>query len=52
MVFKESFQAPIAKILQADYRLDSNHTDQLIVCAQDGEVRGLFEIIYPSDKVN
>ena len=36
MVFKDSFSAPIAKIVMADYRMDN--TEQIIVCAEDGEV--------------
>jgi len=43
LIYKEYFDAPIAAIVQADYRMDGRV--EIIVCAENGEVRGFF----PSD---
>lgn len=40
VVFKDNFNAPIAGIVKADYRLDG--TEQLICVSTEGEVRGYY----------
>lgn len=42
VLYKDSFRAPIAGILQSDYRSDGRA--QLLVCAADGEVRGYLPL--------
>eukprot|EP00002_Diphylleia_rotans_P031077 TRINITY_DN6438_c0_g1_i3.p1 TRINITY_DN6438_c0_g1~~TRINITY_DN6438_c0_g1_i3.p1 ORF type:complete len:353 (-),score=74.27 TRINITY_DN6438_c0_g1_i3:1230-2288(-) len=38
MVFKDHFSTPISALVRGDYRMDGK--EEIICCAQDGEVRG------------
>mmetsp|Transcript_63574 Transcript_63574/g.170112 ORF Transcript_63574/g.170112 Transcript_63574/m.170112 type:complete len:716 (-) Transcript_63574:13-2160(-) len=42
VVFKDSFDAPLAGVLVCDLRLDGR--EQVLACSQDGEVRGYVAI--------
>ena len=42
VIYKDAFNSPIAGIVRADYRSDGH--ENIIICAQDGEVRGYLPV--------